>query len=253
MKLFYRELGEGKPLVILHGVFGSSDNWFTVSKLLAEDYKIYLVDARNHGHSPRSEEFNYDVMGKDLEVFLKDHLIKDPVIIGHSMGGKIGMKFASLYPEMLKKLVVVDISPRYYKRHHDSILNGLKSIDLGQLSSRKQADEQLAKFELDSGVRQFLLKNLYRNQDNHFDWRINLEVIDKNIENVGEALAEDVRINTPTLFIKGSKSNYIKEEDEKLIKKIFRNSKIETVEGAGHWVQAEKPQQFIEAVRRFLI
>jgi esterase len=253
MKLFYRELGEGKPLVILHGVFGSSDNWFTVSKLLAEDYKIYLVDARNHGHSPRSEEFNYDVMGKDLEVFLKDHLIKDPVIIGHSMGGKIGMKFASLYPEMLKKLVVVDISPRYYKRHHDSILNGLKSIDLGQLSSRKQADEQLAKFELDSGVRQFLLKNLYRNQDNHFDWRINLEVIDKNIENVGEALAEDVRIDTPTLFIKGSKSNYIKEEDEKLIKKIFRNSKIETVEGAGHWVQAEKPQQFIEAVRRFLI
>jgi esterase len=253
MKLFYRELGEGEPLVILHGVFGSSDNWFTVSKTLAEDHKVYLVDARNHGHSPRASEFNYDVMSQDLELFLKDHSIKDPVIIGHSMGGKTVMKFASKYPDMLKKIIVVDISPRYYKRHHDSILEGLKSIDLKQLSSRQQADEQLAKFEEDPGVRQFLLKNLYRNQDNEFDWRINLEVIDKNIDNVGEALPENTRINIPALFIKGSKSRYIKEEDEKLITKIFPNVSIETIEGAGHWVQAEKPQQFIEVVKRFLV
>jgi esterase len=253
MKLFYRELGEGSPIVILHGVFGSSDNWFTVSKSLAEDHKVYLLDARNHGHSPRSDEFNYDVMCEDLKEFLDEHGLKDPVIMGHSMGGKTAMKFAARYPQMLSKLIVVDISTRYYKRHHDSILSGLKSIDLRQLSSRQQADEQLAKSEPDPGVRQFLLKNLYRNQNNEFDWRINLEVIDKNIDNVGEPLPDNARIAKPALFIKGSKSKYIMEEDEKSIKKIFTDVQIETIEGAGHWVQAEKPQEFIEAVKRFLI
>jgi esterase len=253
MKLFYRELGQGQPLVILHGVFGSSDNWFSVSKLLAEDHKVFLLDARNHGHSPRSEEFNYDVMSEDLKEFLEDHSIHGAVIMGHSMGGKTAMKFASKYSQMLSKLIVVDISPRYYKKHHDSILDGLKSIDLKQLSSRQQADEQLALLEPDPGVRQFLLKNLYRNQENEFDWRINLKVIDKNIENVGEALPENTIIKKPSLFIKGSKSNYIMDEDERLIKKIFSDVKIETVEGAGHWVQAERPQEFTGAVKKFLI
>jgi pimeloyl-ACP methyl ester carboxylesterase len=253
MKLFYRELGQGEPLVILHGVFGSSDNWVTVSKLLSEDYKVYLVDARNHGQSPKSDQFDYDVMSEDLKEFLTAHSIQDSIIIGHSMGGKIAMKFASKYPEMLKKLIVADISPRFYKRHHDTILEGLKSIDLDQLSSRQQADEQLAKFVPEPGVRQFLLKNLYRNSENRFDWRINLGVIDRNIENIGEALSDTIRITIPTLFVKGSLSNYIGKQDEELIHKMFPNSKIETVEGAGHWVQAEKPQEFIEIIRRFLV
>jgi esterase len=253
MKLFYRELGEGNPIVILHGVFGSSDNWLTVSKGLAETHKVYLLDARNHGHSPQSDEFNYSVMADDLKEFLSDHAIQKPVLIGHSMGGKTVMKFASMHTSLLEKLVVVDISPRYYKKHHDSILEGLKSIDLANLKSRQEADLQLSKFESDFGVRQFLLKNLYRDENNEFHWRINLPVIAKNIDNVGEALDENIRIKNPALFMRGAKSNYIKKEDEDLIRKIFADVRIETIEGAGHWVQAEKPKEFLEIVRNFLI
>jgi pimeloyl-ACP methyl ester carboxylesterase len=150
-------------------------------------------------------------------------------------------------------MVVVDISPRYYKRHHDSILNGLKSIDLSNLKTRQEADAQLSKFEPDFGVRQFLLKNLYRDEQNEFHWRINLPVISDNIDNVGEALDEKIRISKPALFIKGSKSHYIMEADEVLIKKIFSDARIETVEDAGHWVQAEKPKEFLEKINAFLI
>jgi esterase len=253
MKLFYRELGEGNPIVILHGVFGSCDNWLTVSKGLAETHKVYLLDARNHGHSSKSDDFNYSVMAEDLKEFLSDHAIQKPVLVGHSMGGKTVMKFASMYASMLEKMVVVDISPRYYKRHHDSILNGLKSIDLSNLKTRQEADAQLSKFEPDFGVRQFLLKNLYRDEQNEFHWRINLPVISDNIDNVGEALDEKIRISKPALFIKGSKSHYIMEADEVLIKKIFSDARIETVEDAGHWVQAEKPKEFLEKINAFLI
>jgi esterase len=252
MKLFYRELGTGSPIIILHGVFGSCDNWLTVSKGLAETHKVYLMDARNHGHSPRSDEFNYSVMADDLKEFLSDHAIEKPILIGHSMGGKTVMKFASMHPSLAQKLVVVDISPRYYKRHHDSIIEGLESIDLKNLKSRQDADLQLSKSEPDFGVRQFLLKNLYRDENNEFQWRINLPVIAKNIDNIGEALDENIRIKNPALFLRGEKSNYIKEEDENQIRKIFSDVKIETVEGAGHWVQAEKPKEFLEKVRAFI-
>ena len=252
MKLFYRELGSGNPIVILHGVFGSSDNWLTVSKGLAETNKVYLLDARNHGHSPKSDEFNYSVMADDLKEFLSDHAIEKSCLIGHSMGGKTVMKFASIYPFIPEKLVVVDISPRYYKRHHDSILDGLKSIDLPNLKSRQDADQQLSNFEPDFGVRQFLLKNLYRNEHNEFQWRINLPVIARNIDNVGEVLDENIIIKSPALFIRGEKSNYIKEDDENLIRKNFADVRIETIKDAGHWVQAEKPKEFLEAIRNFL-
>ncbi|MFL5731384.1 MAG: alpha/beta fold hydrolase [Cytophagaceae bacterium] len=252
MKLFYRELGHGRPIVILHGVFGSCDNWLTVSKGLAETHHVYLLDARNHGHSPKSDEFNYSAMANDLKEFLQEQSLEDAVLVGHSMGGKTVMKFASMYPSMLNKMVVVDISPRYYKRHHDSIIQGLQSIDLKNLKTRQEADQQLSAFEPDFGTRQFLLKNLYRDEQNDFHWRINLPVIADKIDNVGEALDENIRISKPTLFIRGSKSNYIREQDEDLIRKIFSDVRIETVEGAGHWVQAEKPAEFLEKVKAFL-
>jgi len=169
------------------------------------------------------------------------------------MGGKTVMKFASMHPFLPEKLVIVDISPRYYKRHHDSIIDGLKSIDLKNLKSRQEADLQLSKFEPDFGVRQFLLKNLYRDENNEFQWRINLPVIAKNIDNVGEALDENTRIKNPALFIRGAKSNYIQEDDESLIRKIFANVRIETIADAGHWVQAEKPKEFLERVSNFLV
>jgi len=252
MKLFYRELGEGQPIIILHGVFGSSDNWITPAKMLSDGRRLYLLDQRNHGQSPKSDEFNNKVMADDLNEFVEDHQVKKPVIIGHSMGGKVAMTFASLYPDKLSKLIVVDIAPKYYPPHHQKILEGLRAIDLKRLESRQQADAILSQYEPELGVRQFLLKNLYRNQENEFSWRINLPVISEKINNVGESLDENIKINLPTLFIRGANSRYIKNTDEPLIKKLFSDIKIETIEGAGHWVQAEKPKEFVEAVRKFL-
>lgn len=252
MKLFYRELGEGEPLIILHGVFGSADNWLTVSKELTTTYKLYLLDQRNHGLSPKSDVFTYSAMADDLKEFMEDHSIKKATVIGHSMGGKVVMKFASLYPDLLKKMVVVDISPRYYHPHHQNILKGLLSLNLKELKTRQEADEQLSTYVPALAERQFLLKSLFRNQNNEFEWRINLPVINAQIENIGEALDVNIRINLPTLFIRGSESKYIQEKDEELIRQLFTNVEIKTVQGSGHWVQAEKPKEFLEILKPFL-
>lgn len=251
MKLFYREMGEGSPLVILHGVFGSSDNLLTAAKLLSDTYKVYLPDARNHGHSPHSEIFTYEAMAEDLREFLIEHAIKNPVIIGHSMGGKTVMKFASKHENMARKFIIMDIGPRYYSRHHDQILDGLNAIDLKHIASRQDADKQLATFIPEPAVRQFLLKNLDRS-DSGFKWRLNLPVITDKIENIGEGLNENVRITKPTLFIKGSESNYIQEKDLPLIRRIFTNLTLETLKGTGHWLHAEKPLELTKIVREFI-
>ena len=185
MNLYFRELGEGNPpIVILHGVFGSCDNWLTVSKGLAETNKIYLLDARNHGQSPHSDEFNYSVMADDLYEFIQQKNLVKPIIIGHSMGGKTVMKFALKYPDAFSKMVVVDISPRYYAPHHQSILAGLNAIPINTMQTRQEADDILKTFEPELGVRQFLLKNIYRNEQNGFSWRMNFEVIKNKIENI---------------------------------------------------------------------
>jgi esterase len=253
MNLYFRELGEGNPpIIILHGVFGSCDNWLTVSRGLAETNKIYLLDARNHGQSPHSDEFNYDIMAEDLHEFILQHKLSDPVIVGHSMGGKTVMKFAVKYPDAFSKMVVVDISPRYYKPHHQSVIAGLSAINLKALQSRQEADDILKNFEPELGTRQFLLKNLYRNEQNGFSWRMNFEIIKNKIENIGEALDSNVKINKPTLFVRGAKSKYIQDEDINLIHSIFSDVRIETVENAGHWVQAEKPKEFLEVLINFL-
>ena len=253
MNLFYRELGQGNPpIVILHGVFGSCDNWLTVSKGLAEKNKIYLLDARNHGQSPHSEEFNYDVMAADLFEFIEQHQLVNPIIIGHSMGGKTVMKFAVKYPNAFSKMVVVDISPRYYPPHHQSIIAGLSAIPIDHLQTRQEADDILKAYEPELGVRQFLLKNIYRNDQNGFSWRMNFEVIKNKIENIGEALDQGAKITKPALFVRGSNSKYIQEKDIELIHSIFSDVRIVTVEGSGHWVQAEKPKEFLEAVKDFL-
>lgn len=251
MDLFYRELGKGTPIIILHGVFGSSDNWLTPAKLLADSYKLYLVDQRNHGQSPKNDEFTYTTMANDLRHFIEERNIFKPIIVGHSMGGKVAMTFASLNPEKLGKLIVVDIAPKYYPPHHEKILEGLNAINLKSIKSRQEADEILASYESELGVRQFLLKNLYRNPNNEFEWRINLPIITQKIDNVGEALSEGVRIDVPTLFIRGGKSPYISGNDEEHIRDIFSRVEIKTIEGAGHWVQAEKPHEFVSTVRAF--
>lgn len=254
MQLYHKKLGEGQPIVILHGLFGSSDNWLSIGKKLAEEYQVFLVDQRNHGRSPWNEEWNYDVMSDDLHEFILSEQIEKPIIIGHSMGGKTAMNYAVRYPDNLEKLVVVDISPRSYPIHHDYILKALLSIDLEELKGRKDADIALESFIADTPTRQFLLKNLYRDDKKKFAWRINLNLINDKIAEVGEALSVDFSgvLKVPTLFIKGEKSNYIQAKDEQLIQSFFPQATIDSIPNAGHWVHAEASQAFLEAILSFL-
>lgn len=254
MKLFYRQAGEsGTPIIILHGLFGSSDNWLTLGKILAETHRVYMLDARNHGQSPRSEIFDYNSMAADLKEFMDDYSIINPILIGHSMGGKTVMQFAMNYPDSFSKMIVVDIAPRFYPVHHTMILQGLASIDLKTLRSRTEANDLLKRFEENEGVRQFLLKNLWKNSEknNEFDWRLNVAVIAKNIDVIGFELSNEKSVDKPVLFIRGSESHYIQPEDERKIWELFPDYELITVEEAGHWVQADQPKEFIEIVQRF--
>ncbi|QYH40139.1 alpha/beta fold hydrolase [Algoriphagus sp. NBT04N3] len=251
MKLNFKKTGTGKPLVILHGLFGSADNWFSIAKELEKDFTLYLVDQRNHGDSPHSEEWNYEVMVEDLKELIDEEGLDKIYLMGHSMGGKTAMNFAVEYPERVDRLIVADIAPRYYEVHHQTILEGLNSIKLDQIKSRKEADDQLAKYIDEVGIRQFLLKSLGRNSEG-FVWKINLPVITENIEEVGEELDSDGKYEGPTLFLGGSNSNYIRQEDLPDILEHFPNYQIEFVQDAGHWLHAEKPEAVIQEVRRFL-
>ena len=251
MNLFYRKSGQGAPIVILHGLFGSSDNWFSLSKVFAESFTVYTIDQRNHGQSPQSEEFNYRLLTEDLEHFLEDNLIHDPIIIGHSMGGKTAMNLAIKNPAAVGKLLVVDIAPKAYPIHHDHILEGLTAIPLSSLTARNEADQILSEFVPELEVRQFLLKNLSRNSDGKFEWKINLMAIQNHIQEIGEGMQYEGTFEKPTLFINGAKSNYFKVGDERLMLKLFPAAQIETLD-AGHWVQAERPQEFVQTVINFL-
>lgn len=251
-KLNFKKIGKGKPIIIMHGVFGSLDNWLTVGKKLADSYAVYLLDLRNHGDSFHDQEFTYDAMANDLRDFIESEKIENPVVLGHSMGGKVAMKFAVKWPALFEKIIVVDIAPRAYPPHHQQILKGLKSIDLKNLQSRKDADDQLSEFIKELGVRQFLLKNLSRDENNSFKWKINLPVIEANIENIGEGLEEQMASDKPTLFIRGEKSDYISNQDNISIVSFFPNSEIKTVSNAGHWVHAENPNELIQYIEEFI-
>jgi esterase len=252
MKLFCRKYGAGQPLVILHGLFGISDNWSTLARQLGERYEVYAPDLRNHGQSPHSEEFTYAAMSADLEELLDDAGLGEVALVGHSMGGKVAMEFAALHPQWVSRLVVADIAPKYYPPHHGQILEALFSFDPEQIKTRREAEEQMALKIPDFAVRQFLLKNLYWAAPEKLGWRMNLEGIARNIENVGAALSTDKRIDVPALFIRGSLSNYIMDKDWPLIQEQFPGSRLVTLEGAGHWVHAERPADFMKVLTEFL-
>lgn len=251
MKLFYREYGAGQPLIVLHGLMGSSDNWLPQAKLLSEHYHVWVVDQRNHGQSPHSEVFNYNVLSEDILGFIQEHQLENPIILGHSMGGKAAMNFALAHSDMLDRLIVVDIAPKTYEVRHDYIVEGLKAVPIDTIQTRQQADEELAKHLSNEAVRQFLLKNLMRKPEGGFGWRINLSVIDKNIEVIGGKLIFDGSFKKRTLFIRGIKSDYILDSDREAIRNIFPNSTLVSLD-TGHWVQAEKPAEFVEVVLNFL-
>jgi esterase len=251
MNLFFREAGQGTPLIILHGLFGSSDNWYSFSKAFAEKYRVFTVDQRNHGQSPQSDDHNYSVLTSDLEEFISQQNLKQPVILGHSMGGKTAMNFAVRHPDQLSKLIVVDIMPKKYPVHHDSILEGLKAIDIANMESRAAADAVLQAYVPEASVRQFLLKNLARKSEGGFEWKINLPALEANIEAMGDGLVFEGQFRGPVLFVKGASSNYYKPGDETAVRTYFPNASWVTLE-TGHWVQAEKPKEFGAEVVKFL-
>ena len=251
MNLFYRTVGEGSPLIILHGLFGSSDNWLTHARELGQKHKVYLVDQRNHGASPHDDEFTYEMMVEDLRRFIKQHDLIRPDILGHSMGGKVAMLFAAKYPDQIDRLIVVDIAPKFYPVHHNVILEGLKAIPVKELTSRQEADEKLSEYVSLPAVRQFLLKNLKR-ADGGFAWKMNLEVIYEHISNVGNGLEDDQTFEHETLFIRGSESDYIEDSDIPDLDAHFPKNHLVTIHGASHWVHVEEPEQLLEAIRVFL-
>ena len=253
MHLHSNIIGEGQPFIILHGFLGMGDNWKTLAKQFSGlGFQVHLVDQRNHGRSFHDSEFNYDVLAADLKVYCSHHNLQNIVLLGHSMGGKTAMLFAALYPEIVSKLIVADISPRFYPVHHDAILEGLSSLNFEEITSRKQAEEQLSKYVQDVGTRQFLLKNIYRLSSSVLGLRINLKALKTNVSEVGEALSSNLNFQKDTLFLRGDKSEYISDQDRPLIKHQFPTAVVKTISNAGHWLHAENPVEFFHNVRVFI-
>lgn len=251
IKLHSTVLGEGKPFLILHGFLGMGDNWKTIGNKFSDHYQVHLIDLRNHGRSPHTSEMNYSVMAGDIKDYCSKNQLENIVLLGHSMGGKVAMHVAAENPSMVEKLIVVDIGTKYYSPHHQQILDGLTALEQESFTSRSDAEDFLSDFIDDEGTRLFLLKNLYR-KDNKLSLRLNLEVLKDNYEEVGAALPAGYKFEKPTLFIKGGNSTYITEADEPLIQLHFPNSEIKEIPGAGHWVHAEKMNEFYEEVSEFL-
>lgn len=255
MQLHFRQYGEGQPMIIIHGLYGISDNWVNHARILAENYKVYIPDMRNHGQSGHSNFFNYEVMAEDITEFIEQHEIENPVIMGHSMGGKIAMKFALDNPDLVQKLIVIDMSMRQYnlRAFHSKIINAMLDIDFSKVKSRKEVDDYLAKTIEDARIRLFVMKNLYWTERKTLSWRLNLKAIIENIDAIFEGISSQQSFNKPSLFIRGQKSDYVRDEDFDLIKKQFTNSELKTIPNAGHWVQADEPELFIKELKHFLI
>ncbi len=251
--LHSRIVGEGKPLLILHGYFGMGDNWKSHANKLTEDgFQVHLIDQRNHGRSFHSDEFNYELLVEDLYNYIQHHSLERVDLLGHSMGGKTVMLFAVEYPELVNKLIVADISPRMYPPHHHDILDALNSVDFTVQNSRKLIDEKLSELISEVGVRQFLLKSVYRKTKDELGYRFNLSSLTENNNEVGVALPSFTIFEGETLFLKGENSGYISKDEEPIINAHFPNANIKTIANAGHWLHAENPKDFYETLVGFL-
>jgi pimeloyl-ACP methyl ester carboxylesterase len=265
MELYYRKEGEGPVVVVIHGLYGSSDNWMNMGKRLAENHTVYMIDQRNHGRSPFADEHTFNAMRDDLATFFKQHQIEKATILGHSMGGKTAMWFAADYPEKVEKLVIADIAPKDYLQLKDSsqyhlhrnILLAMQELDFSRVKKRRDIDDILSEKIDDERIRQFLLKSVAKDKKNkQYKWRLNVEVLydylDEIVGGVNRQWFDDrIPINNyPVIFIRGLKSNYIMDEDIPLIKEIYPDASIVDIPGAGHWLHAEKPDEFMEAVMR---
>ena len=252
MQLHFKQLGHGEPLVLLHGLFGQSDNWFGVAPKLAEKFHVFIPDLRNHGHSPHHAEMDYPLMAADVEKFFAAQKIEGASVIGHSMGGKVAMQFALDFPARVKKLVVVDISPRAYTRSHDKIFTALLALNLAAFQTRQQIEDALASEIPSLSLRRFLLKNLSRDEHGKFIWKMNLRGVAENYSRLGEVLNAGKQFFAPTLFVRGGKSDYINAADVLAIRQQFPAAQIQTIVTANHWVHADAPDEFVLIVLDFL-
>ena len=252
MKLHFRELGKGKPMIILHGLFGFSDNWQTLATKFSDFFRVILIDFRNHGHSPWSDDFSYDLMVDDLKELIDELNLENSVLIGHSMGGKVAMHFAQKFPEKIEKLVVVDMGVKQYTRHHQEVLEAFNKVDLEGITARSQVELILSDFIESKGVRQFLLKNLYWKEKGELAWRLNFVVLEKAMHEILSALPyKEVLI--PSLFIRGELSNYIEDNDIQELESFFSDLSLKTIKNAGHWVHADAPEEFTNTVLEFCL
>jgi pimeloyl-ACP methyl ester carboxylesterase len=253
MVLSSRIDGIGFPMIILHGFLGMSDNWKTLATQFANGgFQVHSLDLRNHGKSFHSDVFNYEVMVQDVKNYIDFHQLNDCILLGHSMGGKVAMLFATTYPDIVSKLIVADIGPKYYAPHHQSILEGLNAVNFVVQTSRSEVEEILSHYIPDFGTRQFLMKNVYWQTPELLGFRFNLGVLTQTIEVIGTALPKERKYKKPTLFLKGDKSHYILESDSELILHHFPFAKIETIANAGHWLHAENPSDFLASVQKFI-
>ena len=251
MRLHYRDYGSGEPLVILHGFLGSLNNWHSLGRTLGEHFHVYTVDARNHGGSPHADAFNYAVMASDLREFLAEHGITRPTVLGHSMGGKTAMEAALSSPDLFLRLIVVDIAPKPYTGWHDEILEAMLALDIDSYASRDEIESVLA-FQIPNlAVRQFLLTNLKRDESGRFRWKVNLQVLRKNYEEILRGQSGPGVYRGPSLFLSGERSNHLTAVDHPAILRLFPGAVFREIPGAGHWVHADAPEEFLRAVLEF--
>lgn len=253
MELHTRIEGEGQPFLIIHGFLGMSDNWKTLGTQFAQQgFQVHMLDMRNHGKSPHSEDFTYEAMVQDVYDYCEKNHLGKIHLLGHSMGGKIAMFFATTYPEKVDKLIVADIGPKYYAPHHQTILAGLNAVDFSIKPSRAEVEETVSNYIKDFGTRQFLLKSLYWVEPGQLGFRFNLDVFNRKIETIGKALPAENHFDRPVLFLRGDKSDYILDVDFETIRHHFSDVEIVTIANAGHWLHAENPRDFYESVIGFL-
>jgi pimeloyl-ACP methyl ester carboxylesterase len=254
MKLFFRQFGTGQPVVILHGLFGLSDNWVTFGRQLSEHYSVYIPDLRNHGQSPHSKVFDFPSLENDLVEMVEENGLEHIFLLGHSLGGKTAMFFALHHPEVVKKLVVVDISLRKSppNREHQQLLNAMMAVDFSAAKSRSDVEKQLQALVKSTKLRQFLLKNVYWRDRHSLDWRLNLQAINDNLLSIFEGVDVPGIYPGPTLFIRGGLSDYILDADVDVLITKFPGAEVKTIATASHWVHADAPGEFYELVMNFL-
>lgn len=252
MQLYYREFGQGDPIIILHGMFGFSDNWQTIAKALADHYLVITPDLRNHGRSPHVPTHTYAEMAEDVRQFMAQYGMYSSTLVGHSMGGKVAMQLALDHPDQVERLVVVDIAPTQADDNNQAVFQALNAVDLSSMTTRQDIEAILAPFLPDVGVRQFLLKNVTRDAEGHFAWKMNLPVIRAHYAEILAGVQSQHPYDGPTLFVRGARSPYVRDTDWPAIQKYFPRATLVTIPDAGHWVHADQPEALLAAMRKFM-